>query len=188
MHEPKPQYISTVLKGLLTGCLFGLAIVALVKFLPIEDQRPGLASGKEEIRFFKNVDPDRTVAQVLVRGQMRPGYGNVVDLVEVDSHLKPKTGDTLEVWVQHYAPGQENQKTRLLRKSQEYDLLVHCFPQSVPDGVRTDNVLPEADSLVHVYPLMADDFTAISGSRSRALEFMSAYNVKQAHNAPRLQK
>jgi hypothetical protein len=94
----------------MAGCLFGLAILIGVLFLPAEDQRPGLASGKEEVRFFKNVDPDRTVAQVLVRGQMRPAYGNVVDLVEVDSRLKPKTGDTLSVWVQHYAPGQENQK------------------------------------------------------------------------------
>jgi hypothetical protein len=176
VHEPNEP---TVLKGLLAGCLLGLAILVGVLSVPAEDRRPDLPGAKEKVRFFKNVDPDRTVAQVLVRGQMRPAYGNVVDLVEVDSHLKPKTGDTLSVWVQHYAPGQEKQKTRLLRKSQQHDLLVHCFPQSVPDGVRTDNVLPAADSLVHVYPLTGSDYTAISGSRSRALEFMSAYNLKQ---------
>jgi hypothetical protein len=55
----------------------------------------------------------------------------------------------------------------------------------VPDGVRTDNVLPEADSLVHVYPLTGSDYTAISGSRSRALEFMSAYNAERSYSTLR---
>ncbi len=136
-------------------------------------------SEKRNVRFFKNADPDRTVTQVLVRGQLRPGYGNSVDLVEVNRRLEPITGDTLSVWVQHYAPGQEGQQARLLRKSQEYDLLVHCFPKSVPDGVRTDNVLPEADSLVHVYPLTGSDYTVITGQDGRVLDFMSVFNQRE---------
>lgn len=139
----------------------------------------GESSGDRPARFFKNVDPDRTVAQVLVRGQLRPGYGNSVDLVEVGPDLEPITGDTLSVWVQHYAPGQKRQQARLLRKSQEYDLLVHCFPGAVPDGVRTDNVLPAADSLVHVYPLTGSDYTVITGQDGRVLDFMSVFNQRE---------
>jgi len=127
-----------------------------------------------EVRFFRNVDPDRTVAQVLIRGKMRPGYGNRVDLVEVGSDLKPITGDTLRIWVQHYRPGQKKQRARLLRKSAEYDLLVHCYPQDVPASVTNKNVFPKAKNLIHVYPLVNSDYTAIASSESEVLNFMTA--------------
>lgn len=135
---------------------------------------------KADVRFFKNVDPDRTAAQVLVRGGMRPGYGNSVDLVEVNSQLQPITGDTLHVWVQHYSPDKApSQEARLLRKSQTHDMLVHCFPNSVADGVRTDNAIPTADSLVYVYPLVDSDYVAIAGQEMKALKFAMAHRIKE---------
>lgn len=132
-----------------------------------------------QVRFFKNVDPDHSMTQILLRGKLRPGYGNAVDIVEVDRSLDPITGDTLQAWVQHYRPGQEKQKTRLLRKSQTHDLLVHCFPDEMPPGVREDNVVPETDSLVFVYPLVGSDYTVVSGEETDVLDFMTAHQISQ---------
>lgn len=155
-----------------------LAVLLLLIGLPRKNSSAPEPTGPQ-VRFFKNVDPDRSMTQVLLRGKMRPGYGNTVDVVEVGSDMEPLTGDTLRAWVQHYKPGQEAQKAKLLRKSQSHDLLVHCYPGAVPDGVRTDNVLPKADSLVHVYPMVGSDYTVVSGQARDLLNFMTAHEIQE---------
>jgi hypothetical protein len=160
-------------KHLLAGLVFFFVSLTVWGIATEEEDPP------QKVRFFKNVDPDRTITQVLSRGQFRKGYGNSVDVVELDASMRPITGDTISLWVQHYEPGQK--ASRLLRKSQEYDLLVHCFPQQVPDGVRTDNVLPKADSLVYVYPLRGTQYSVVSGQKSDLLKFLSVFNQKNQY-------
>lgn len=170
------------LLSFLVAAGIGLSLITIFAWSVTDIHHTNPAEKTTEVRFYENVDPDRTVAQVLVRGKMRPGYGNSVDLVAVNAQLEPITGDTLEAWVQHYTPDttrHDQTAARLLRKSQQYDMLVHCFPEAVPEGVRTDNALPEADSLVYVYPIVNSDYTVISGEQRKTLQFMTTRSLTE---------
>lgn len=90
--------------------------------------------------------------------------GDFILLVETDAARNP-ISDTLLVWIQHHGPDQP-----LAKQSKWAELIVSCYPELLPDGLRSHHALPEAQGKVWLY-FVENRYLVISDKRQPALDF-----------------
>jgi len=152
--------------------LLGLAGLALWSILPARAQlavnqteasTPSEIAEAPQTRYFQEAHDAKYPGAY--QALSRLGYnGDYILLIETDAARTP-ISDTLLVWIQHHGPGQP-----LAKQARWADLIISCYPELLPDGIRRRHALPKAHGKVWLY-FVEDRHLIISDQRQPALDF-----------------
>jgi hypothetical protein len=152
--------------------LVGLASLALFGVLPARAQlavnqteasTPSEIAETLQTRYFQEVH-DATYPGAYQALSRLSYNGDFILLVETDAARRP-ISDTLLVWIQHHGPDQP-----LAKQARWADLIISCYPEQLPDAVRSHHALPEAHGKVWLY-FVEDRHLIVSDQRQPALDF-----------------
>lgn len=71
-----------------------------------------------------------------------------VNLREGDNTFIP-TGDTSMAWVQH----RYTDETQVAPQAEFVDHLLMCYPETLPDGLQSKHIFPNAEGIIYLYSL-----------------------------------
>jgi hypothetical protein len=152
--------------------LLGVAGLALFGILPARAQlavnqteaaAPSEIAETRQTRYFQEVQEANYPGAYQALSRLSYN-GDFILLVETDAARTP-ISDTLLVWIQHHGPDQSPAK-----QAKWADLIISCYPELLPENVRSRHVLPEAHGKVWLY-FVEDRHLIVSDQRQPALDF-----------------
>ena len=95
------------------------------------------------------------------------------EMIPLNQQLKAK-GDTLQVWVEHFAPGSSLNETR----ARYADVLLMCYPEHLPGWATPKHVFPWHEGRIYLYTL-SENVVVVSTDRIDTFDLVLLAKAKK---------
>ena len=109
---------------------------------------------------------------LILKSQYQDGF---FEMIPLNQKLEAK-GDTLRVWVEHFAPGEAMNEIQ----ARHADLLMMCHPEFLPGWATNKHVFPWHEGEIYLYTV-SENIVVVSTDRIDTYEIVLAAKSRSRH-------